>query len=139
MHNARPQRPAHRRQPSEVVQQRIHQRAPVNARARVYHHAGWFINRHQVVVLVEHRQGNRFRRRLQRRTLDHFHCHRLPSAQPHAGACRLCLVHTYPPVADQLLDAGSAGGGKMSGQVDVQALAAHLRRHGKPPDFGRHG
>ena len=63
MHDARPQRAAHARERAEAMQQGVHQRSGMDARAGVHHHAGGLIDRHQVGVFIEHGEGDVFRQR----------------------------------------------------------------------------
>ena len=67
VHDSRPQRAAHAGERLEAVQQRVHQRAGMDARAGMHHHAGRLIDGHQVGVFVKDGERNVFGRGVQRR------------------------------------------------------------------------
>ena len=71
VHNAGPQVSAGGRKSLKAVQQRVHQRSAAArivgcARAGVHHHSGRLVDHRQVLVLINHGQGNIFGDRFER-------------------------------------------------------------------------
>ena len=73
MHDARAQIAADGRERREPVQQRVHHGASMDARARMHHHAGGFVDRNRGGVLIENREREIFGLGPQRRENGGLH------------------------------------------------------------------
>ncbi len=105
------------------MQQRVDQRAGMDACAGMHHHAGRLIDCDQVAIFVQHRKRNLFRRGMQRRRLGWFDVDFFTSAnqvaRPPGSA-----VHQHAAVPDPFLDTGAAEFGKALLEREVETLAS---------------
>src|SRR5436190_1922667 len=107
MYNPRAKRAADSREFAKMVQQRIHQRAGMNSRARMDHHSGWLVDCHQVVILIENPQRDILRRGMEWRLVRRFDVDGFSRANQVRRPGALS-VRQYAAIANPLLDTGAA-------------------------------
>ena len=120
---------------SEAVQQRVHERAGMNAGAGVDHHSGGLVDRHHVLRPHKARERDGLRAGAQRGRVGGFHVDGIAAAHSARGAGGGAF-HQGAAGLDPLLNARPAVFRKTFVQQLVQAFAgvAGLRKeaHGAP-------
>lgn len=136
MHDPRSQLPSDARQRTEVMQQCIHQRAPIarvvgRSRAGVHHHARRLVDYRQIAVFVDNIERDLLRNGAQWRRLGRpGDGDPLAAAQPQRRFGGR-VIDQHFPLLDQLLNARARDFRQLRRQVLVKPLARVVRGNSK--------